>query len=269
MLGKRLLSVAILAPITIGALIAGGWALTLFIVILIGLAAWEFSRLFNNGGYSSFSAAIIICSVAFVLSRQLYGFEHSDFMIGGFILVLMAWHTLKYQQGVETSALDFTISLGGIFYLGWAIAYFISIRNLPNGVWWVFLVVLGIAFADAGAYFIGRAIGKHKMMSRVSPKKSWEGYLGGIFVTMVLTGITATIFHNSVSSISPLDGVLVGLVMGSLAPLGDFGESMLKRAFGIKDSSNLIPGHGGFLDRLDSFLWAAIIGYYFISILLI
>lgn len=266
MLGKRLLSIAFLAPLLIAALIAGGWWLVLFIATLIGLAAWEFSQLFNNGGYFTFAPFLIIGSIIFVINRQLNGFVLSDLLIGIFVLVFLGWHTYQYQRGHETSALDFCITLGGIFYLGWSIAYFISIRNLPDGVWWVFLVVFGIAFADAGAYFVGRGIGKHKMMPRVSPKKSWEGYLGGIAISMILTGIAAAIFKNNAQSVTIIKGVLVGLVLGSLAPFGDFGESMLKRAFGVKDSSNLIPGHGGFLDRLDSFLWAGVIGYYLITI---
>jgi phosphatidate cytidylyltransferase len=267
MLGKRLLSIAVLAPITIAALIAGGWWLALFIAVLIAFAAWEYGHMFNNGGYDTFIPGIILGSILFVVLRQGYGFEYADLLIAFLILVLMAWHTLQYQRGHATSALDFCISLSGVLYLGWTIAYFISIRNLPDGVWWVFLVVLGIAFADAGAYFVGRGVGKHKMMDKVSPKKSWEGYLGGIVITTILNSVVAAIFHNYAPSITTLHGILLGLILGTLAPLGDFGESMLKRAFGVKDSSNLIPGHGGFLDRLDSFFWAGIIGYYLITLL--
>ncbi len=102
------------------------------------------------------------------------------------------------------------------------------------------------------------------MMDKVSPKKSWEGYIGGVIITCILTSLLALWFHHWVNVISWQKGLLIGAVLGILAPLGDFGESMLKRQFNMKDSSQLIPGHGGFLDRVDSFLFAAVFGYYLI-----
>jgi phosphatidate cytidylyltransferase len=111
---------------------------------------------------------------------------------------------------------------------------------------------------------IGKRFGKHQLSPRVSPKKTWEGYLGGILFAMILTPLLAAGWHLRAPAVTPLDGLIIGAVISVFAPLGDLGESMLKRQFGLKDSSNLLPGHGGAMDRIDTWLWAAAIGYYLV-----
>jgi phosphatidate cytidylyltransferase len=129
------------------------------------------------------------------------------------------------------------------------------------------LVILpAVWFADSGAYFIGHAWGRHKLSPRLSPKKTWEGYLGGILVGVILSAMFTYLWQllGAPAGITPLRGALAGLVMGIVPSGGDWGESMIKRQVGVKDSSNLLPGHGGFFDRVDSWLWAAVLGYYLV-----
>jgi phosphatidate cytidylyltransferase len=119
-----------------------------------------------------------------------------------------------------------------------------------------------------GAYVIGHMWGRHKLSPRLSPRKTWEGYLGGIVSGVVLTTLFAAMWQawgSAELGITPLRGALVGLVMSVFPTLGDLGESMIKRQVGVKDSSNLLPGHGGFFDRIDSWLWAVVLGYYLIT----
>ena len=133
------------------------------------------------------------------------------------------------------------------------------------------MFVLPLVWAgDTGAYSIGAVYGRHKMSPRLSPKKSWEGYAAGIF-TAVLVG---AFFAYAFSSLGPqplrglidtLKGAAFGFIIGALTPLGDLGESMFKRQGGLKDSSNVFPGHGGFLDRIDTWIWGAAIGYFIIQ----
>jgi phosphatidate cytidylyltransferase len=139
-------------------------------------------------------------------------------------------------------------------------------------VWWLKLVLPLVWAADTGGYSIGSAYGKHKMAPRLSPKKSWEGYFAGIFTSVLVGAFFAYAFSLMPTGpqplhglINPLQGALLGLAIGALAPLGDLGESMLKRQSGMKDSSNIFPGHGGFLDRIDSWIWGAAIGYFLIQ----
>jgi phosphatidate cytidylyltransferase len=129
------------------------------------------------------------------------------------------------------------------------------------------LVLSAVWIADSGAYFIGRAFGKHKLSPRLSPKKTWEGYLGGVLTGTIGTALMALLFMNLAgpdTTIALWKGALLGLILSVLTTLGDLGESMFKRQVGVKDSSNLIPGHGGVFDRIDSWLWAVAIGYYVI-----
>ncbi|MBQ6598227.1 MAG: CDP-archaeol synthase, partial [Lentisphaeria bacterium] len=118
-----------------------------------------------------------------------------------------------------------------------------------------------------GAFFVGCAIGKHKMFRVVSPKKSWEGFFGGIAVT-VLVAILLEWLIPAIDAILDMKQIIVlALIVSISSPLGDFGESMIKRCYGQKDSSNLIPGHGGFFDRFDSCFFAMPAAYYFFELI--
>jgi phosphatidate cytidylyltransferase len=254
-------------PIVILAVWLGTWTTTLLVAFFTGMAAWEYADLFKSGKYQPNTVLIVAGSILLVFARQIAAFPGSSLVLVTFIMVLMIYHTFAYQRGVETAAVDFAISLAGVAYLGWMMGYFISLRGLENGFYWIALAFLASMFSDMGAFLIGRKIGRTKMMTRVSPNKSWEGYIGGVVVAILLTGLIAWGVHQFIPAVTLQAGLVMGLVVSVLAPLGDFGESMLKRPFGIKDSSDRIPGHGGFLDRIDAFLWAAVIGYYLTLIL--
>jgi phosphatidate cytidylyltransferase len=264
-LALRLISAAVLIPLVAGAVLLGGWWLTAFITIFVALAGWELAKLFEIGGFHLWTLFVPLGCMGLVVTRMITGIDGSAALLGGLGLIALAFHTIAFDRGIKTGAIDFVITIGSIFYVGWMASYIISIRQIAGGKYWTLLILLAIALADAGAYFIGSAIGKHKMMPVVSPKKTWEGYLGGIVIgTMVTTGF-ALWFHSLAPAITWQKGLLLGVIISAICPMGDFGESMLKRQFGQKDSSQLIPGHGGFLDRIDSYLWAGIIGFYLVT----
>jgi phosphatidate cytidylyltransferase len=153
-------------------------------------------------------------------------------------------------------------------YLGWIGAYFLSLRGLPEGNWWVLTILPAVWIADSGAYFFGRRFGAHKLSPRLSPKKTWEGYWGGVVAGTLggaLLAYTWSFFTGPASQITPLRGALIGFVLSIVTTLGDLGESMFKRQVGVKDSGKLLPGHGGMFDRIDSWLWAAVIGFYLVT----
>ncbi len=118
-----------------------------------------------------------------------------------------------------------------------------------------------------GRKYIGKIIRQTKMLTVVRPKKSREGYIGGIIVGGLGGWGLASLWHIASAAVLPMHGLILGIAISIIAPLGDFGESMIKRQFNVKDSSNLLPGHGGFFDRIDSSLWAAMLGYYLILII--
>ena len=181
----------------------------------------------------------------------------------GILLIAIASFTLfKYPNELyhDNGKLIFIIIyvfLSFSFALG--IPYFDYAKEHPFG-WEVFMLFVLIWSSDSFAYFSGRMFGKHKMAPKISPKKTWEGFAGGVICTLVL-GFFIEKYMPEMRG----NWILVGLLVSVAAPIGDLVESQLKRTFGVKDSGNIIPGHGGVLDRLDSFIICAPVVYlYFV-----
>jgi phosphatidate cytidylyltransferase len=264
MLKERLLVLIPLIPAAVALVAVGGWLFAIAVAVILGVAAWEFWRLFTNGGYKPSAVLLIGGSASLAIFRYLFGFQYSDALLVVLVMTTMVVHLAQFEQGSQTAPFDFAITLGGVLYLGWLGSYFISIRNLPDGLWWLLMILPAIWIADAGAYSIGRRIGKHKISKRASPNKSWEGYFGGILFAAVFSPLLAWLWQLKAVSITPIKGMVLGVILSLICILGDLGESMFKRYFLVKDSSNLLPGHGGVFDRIDSWLWAVPIGYYFV-----
>jgi phosphatidate cytidylyltransferase len=267
MLVKRLLVAIVLLPVGLAAIVAGGWFLTALVAVFMCLASWEYVNLFHAGGLKPAGVLVVGGTLLILIGRNINGFESAPWIISLLLLLGMTYHLIAYERGRDQAGTDFGVTIAGMFYIGWFGAYFISLRNLPEGKWWILVVLPAVWFADSGAYFIGKRFGRHLLSPRLSPKKTWEGYLGGIIMGVLFTALFAAIWRlgaGSNSAITPLRGALVGLVMGIFPTLGDLGESMFKRQMGVKDSGNLLPGHGGAFDRVDSWLWAVVIGYYMI-----
>jgi len=264
---RRLITSLGLALIGVPAILVGGILYYLLMgTFLIG-AAWEYVNLFRAVKLEP-NMIVTMGGVAAVTLARMFWPEYAQPILAAAILFGMAVHLIAFERGRDQGAIDFVVTVGGIVYIGWIGAYLLDIRNLPEGGWWFMLVMFCVWAGDSGAYSIGRAYGAHKMAPRLSPKKSWEGYAASVFTGMAMGAFYVWVFQtfgHHIFSISIWQGALMGLLLGSLPPLGDLGESMIKRQSGIKDSSDIIPGHGGFFDRIDSWLWGAVIGYYFIT----
>ena len=272
MLLKRVLVAVVLLPVGIAAIYFGGGYYAGLVLLILGLSAWEYGRLFRAGGYKPASIIIILGTLLLGSGRALFGFQGADWMVSLVVLVSLAYHLVDFERGRDQAGTDFAVTVSGALYIGWIGAYMISLRDLPEGVWWVLLVLPAVWIADAGAYFIGKGIGRHHMTPRLSPKKTWEGYIGGIIAGTLGTVLLAYLcgyLAGAGSSINLLSGLTLGFVLSVVTVLGDLGASMIKRQVGMKDSSSLIPGHGGVFDRIDSWLWAGVIGYYLIQWLFI
>lgn len=265
MLGKRLIVTIILIPVGISLIALGSWPYAVFVAVILGTAGWEYAQIFRKLGFQPFLLLLIAGPAALALVRifpeALSGFEA---LLCGLALAAMAYHLFQYEKGRDQAATDFAITMGGIFYLGLLGSYLVALRMLPEGKWWTLLVLPAIWLADGGAYLIGSRLGKRRLAPRLSPKKTWEGYFGGIFFGVISSVLLAALWNLMSPPLLPWRGAVIGLVMGVFPTLGDLGESMLKRQAGLKDSSNILPGHGGVLDRIDSWVWGAAIGYYLI-----
>jgi len=263
---RRTISALGLAAVGLPAIIFGGVLYFLLMgTFLIG-AAWEYVQLFR-AVKSQPQVHITVGGVALIAITRMFFPQYALPVFEAAVLVALAYHLFDYERGRDQAALDFSVTAAALVYIGWIGSYLFDLRNLHEGGWWFMIVMPSLWLSDSGAYSIGVAYGKHKIAPRLSPKKSWEGYIASIF-----TGIIAGVFFayaystygNLTGDITLLQGGMIGLLMGALPTLGDLGESMIKRQSGLKDSSDVIPGHGGFFDRVDSWLWGAMIGYYFI-----
>lgn len=209
------------------------------------------------------SVPITMGGTLVILAARAFFPQFAEFVFSALILLAMTYHLFAYERGRNEAALDLVITLGGLIYLGWVGAYMIDLRSLPDGGWWVMFIFPVVWLADSGAYSIGARYGKHKMFPRLSPKKSWEGYWAGVFMGTLYGGFFAFVY----AKFGPLhvniwQGVLIGFTLSTITTLGDLGESLFKREAVIKDSGSLFPGHGGAFDRIDSLIWAAVIGVY-------
>ena len=265
-LSQRILVAIVLIPLGVGLIALGGWFYSLFIMLILGIAAWEYWRLFRSGGYQPSAVLLVGGTVAMQLARVVWGVASAEALLALGVMAAMAWQVFSYARSEKTAALDFNINLGGLLYIGWLGSFLISLRNLPDGTWWFMTVLPAIWLADAGAYLVGSRIGRHRMAASISPKKSWEGYIAGIVTGILGTAALAALWHLRAPAVTVEKALVIGAVVSVLSPLGDLGESMLKRGFGVKDTSQILPGHGGIMDRIDSWLWAAPIGYYIITL---
>lgn len=272
MLRQRVLVTAVLLPIGLILIYFGRLPFLAFITLVLGLAVGEYAKLFKAGGYQPAYLLGVIGTVALAVGRGLNGFESSDWILGFFVLASLVYHLVAYERGRDQAGTDFAITVSGALYIGWIGAYLISLRSLDNGMWWFMVALPSVWAADSGAYFYGRKFGRHQLSPRLSPKKTWEGYFAGVISGLVIGMVFAALASSQLpaeAGITPLRGAILGLILAVVTPLGDLGESMIKRQVGIKDSSKLLPGHGGAFDRIDSWIWAAIISYYIITIFFI
>jgi phosphatidate cytidylyltransferase len=264
MLIKRVIVAIVLALVGIPAMIIGGVFYCLIITILVGIAAWEFGHIFEGIDNHPFQP-LLVGGVVILLVLRGYFPSWAPAALSILILAAMTWHLFDYEHGRNQAATDFTITVTGMVYLGWIGAYLIDVRNLQGGQWWLALVLPEVWIADMAAYFIGSHFGRHQLCPRLSPKKTWEGFLAGVFFgTAVTVGLTALWHGLGGPDVTWWQGILLGATLCTLTTLGDLGESLIKRQAGMKDSSNILPGHGGIFDRIDSWLWAGVIGYFFI-----
>ena len=257
MLKQRIITALFLAPLALwGLFYLEGQNFALFISLVVTLGAWEWARLsnFKLVGQLVFPAVILALLYSAYLNPSLL--EQSLYLAAAFWAVALVL-VLSYPKTVGLWRCPSRRLLMGVFVLvpAWA-----GLFLLKEAGWFWLLYVLLIAWvADIGAYFAGRKWGKRKLAPKVSPGKSWEGVLGGLAGTSLLALAVGLGREMPASQIFML--IALTLVVTLVSVLGDLTESMIKREAGMKDSSNLLPGHGGVLDRIDSLTSALPIFY--------
>ena len=265
MLRTRLITAAVLIPIAVGLVYLGALPYLVLVGGLLSVAEVEFGQLMQRGAFRPNVALGLGLLWVWLLDAQFPAWGLLQPGIAAFVLAAMAWH-MWHRQGSPVA--DWALTVTGGLYLGLCGACLVRLRALePDGMWWTFTVLPTIMLADTSAYLLGRRWGRHKMAPALSPGKTWEGYAAGILTGAVFGALLPAFYRiwaPSGSALSSVHGLILGLVIATVAPLGDFGVSMMKRFVGVKDSGTIIPGHGGALDRVDSILWAGVIGLYYV-----
>jgi phosphatidate cytidylyltransferase len=264
MLKKRLLTALWGIPV----LAAAVWFdqplpwLTVLVAIWGLLAVFEFYRLGEKIKLAPLIWFGLLWTLLFIISPQLDNdyITPTTLLASGVVLSLI-WIVLRQRR--EGAFLDWAWTLGGILYIGWLLSYFVSLRALEDGRNWVFLAILVTFASDTTAYFVGRALGKHKLAPRISPNKTWEGTIAG-FIGAIVIALLFTLSTPLQLPIGYGQAVVLGFLVSLFGQLGDLAESLLKRNTGVKDSGSLLPGHGGFLDRIDSIVLAGVVVYYYV-----
>jgi phosphatidate cytidylyltransferase len=272
-LTRRLISVAVLIPL----IVAAGWwvwATVLAVAIFVLLAIHELFAIMRQGGFTPRLVPGFAVGMAFIAAAALRPF--TDFDLVGLALALSVALTLAYEilpRDRSTSLQSWALTLTGALYVSWLLSSFILLRQLetplrtgwlaplgiPPGAAWLFLVLAITWIQDTAAFFVGRAFGRHPMAPLLSPKKTWEGFAGGMLASIIAALAAVPLLGLPIGY---LGAGLIGAVAAIAGPLGDLGESLIKRQIGVKDSGQLIPGHGGVLDRMDSLLFVGPVIYY-------
>jgi phosphatidate cytidylyltransferase len=254
----RTLSAIILLPLVFGLIYLGGNTFFIAIALILGLAIFEFVQLLKKGGYApSLFFAWGFGGLGLFVARDPTGLWLRPAM-AGLLGSTLVWHMFQPQRSAPTADWALTVISG--LYIGWLGGHLVALREAPDGIKWLLLPLLITWCADSGAYLVGSMWGRKKLAPRLSPGKTWEGTLGGWLTAVVSGGLIALILDIKV-----FHGLFIGGLLGIASPLGDLGVSMVKRQVGAKDTGQLIPGHGGMFDRLDSILFTTVICYYYIQ----
>lgn len=267
MLRLRVITALILAPLIIWSVLAFSHRnLAIELALILAVAAWEWAQLSGikkNIARIAFSGVMLLVMV--LLTMMLH--ESTQWLTWLLYVNLLWWLlslllVMSFRTPAEKLPMQFSHSavvlnlLAGIVIIGGAFIALVGIHQAPQyGAYYILILLLLIWIADIAAYFTGKKFGRHKLAPFVSPGKTWEGVFGALIAVLLSAFVIARILH-----LSPTDQVLfavLSLITIAVSILGDLTESLFKRRAGVKDSSQLLPGHGGILDRIDSLVAAA------------
>jgi len=269
-LGKRVLVAGIGGPLVVAALWFGGYFLLLLVMGIGVLTAFEFFALLQSKGSAPAKALVILALLALY---ALVFFGKTIWLMplaAVFVLLLVSGELFRKENNaiLNTGGGLLTFAYLGLY------AFIVAVRELPAGAdlpyraggEWLVLVFLTIWVCDSAAYFVGSKFGKRKLSASVSPNKSVEGAAGGVVFAILTAYLCQVLFAHS---LAPQQAMIIGVIIGIFGQAGDLVESLFKRDAAIKDTSNILPGHGGILDRFDSQLLAVPLVYFYLLLVVV
>lgn len=261
---KRYVGAAILAPFLIFLFIGG-----VYLKVLLGLVSlmgmYEFYKVVKSKGINCFyPLGYLACVIYFVFLEYMYSGNNLMYLVIALTFISMCIPVFNNKYNF----IDAGITVMGFIYIAMAFSFIVLLEQKEYGnylIWFIFIVSW---VADSAAYYCGKTFGKHKLSPIVSPKKSVEGFIGGICFAMIAAAIYGIIISKYGVNIEVYHYIIMGLLGSVFGTVGDLIASSIKRYVGVKDYSNLIPGHGGILDRFDSILMVSVVFFYYVTFII-
>lgn len=255
---SRYLGALILAPLVIF-IFLGGIYLKVLTIVLSVFGLYEFYKTVKVKDYKPIS------TIGYVLLALYYIFNNNLEILA--ILLILATFVLLCIPVIDIkyNFIDMSLTLLGFMYVGIFFSFIYLVNIKPSGQYLVWLIFISSWLCDTTAYYTGKYLGKHKLCPDVSPKKTIEGSIGGLLGSTIACGVFGLILGKYIPNIAIYHYFIIGAICGVFCQFGDLVASSIKRYAGIKDYSNLIPGHGGILDRFDSILFSAVVIYMYLS----
>jgi phosphatidate cytidylyltransferase len=275
----RVLSVLVLLPIVVAA-VWQEWSTALIIAVAVVIALRELFAVLRHGGFAPRAWVGTLIVLGLTLAFYAQPFTAVNLFPPLLVLSITGALTAEIARRDRTAGLvNWALTFAGAYYIGGLLSSYLLMRRIdiplaggwlaflaiPPGTGWIFFTLAITWLNDTGAFFAGRRFGRTLMAPQLSPKKSWEGFAGGLAASVATALLAVPLIGLPIAL---WQAALLGVVGSLCAPLGDLAESMIKRQIGIKDSGQLIPGHGGMLDRIDSMLFTGPIMYYVIILLI-
>jgi phosphatidate cytidylyltransferase len=266
---KRILTALILIPLVLLLVfLAPVWLVTLAVAAVAAMAAWEFLGLAEKTGAKPPRIAVLVAIVALFVGNFALP-DQTTIILGALSLGLLVYCT--FSQPVEQMIPDAATSIFCLLYTGFTLTALPALIAQTNGPSLVVFLLCVVWAGDIAALYVGHLWGRHKLAPKLSPNKTWEGTLGSVAGSLLITGVLLALAHllavhfNSAKLSYSEDiwyWLILAVVVNAAAQVGDLAESALKRSAGVKDSGTLLPGHGGVLDRIDALLLAAPVLWY-------
>jgi phosphatidate cytidylyltransferase len=279
-LRQRILSAVVLIPLVIGVIWLGGWfAVAAAVLVLLG-GMVELRAMFINVGWRPLIILATAIGLLFIISSTPPALGYRDLLIEVSFSILMVgafvW-LIIIRPASDRTVIDWALTVAIPFYLAWPLALLVLTRGQgiglqARGFWWLLVLLLTIWANDSAAYLTGHYFGKTKLAPKVSPAKTWEGFAGGLVMSVISVFVVTWVADLVLKPPSQFHlpwyhALLLGVLICLFGTVGDLAESLLKRGAKVKDSGNIFPGHGGILDRSDSLLFAAIVVYFYAAAL--
>ena len=276
-LGVRWATALIAIPIILVFVWFGGWVAFAATLLIVALCIYELHMMMLHAGFHPIMPLSIALSLLFLASAMFPQQRLIVLEIGVSAVLMVSFVWLFFREKLAGAMVDWSLTLAIAIYIGWPMSFFLLLRGyalsaipgahgawlfLPRGVWWLLVTLLGVWGNDAAAFFTGHYFGRHQLSPRISPSKTWEGVAGGL----VLSIAAALILTVEPLGVPWYLALVLGVLICAAAVLGDLAESLIKRQTHVKDSGQIMPGHGGMLDRIDSMLFVVMVVYAFAAL---